>query len=145
MPQAKIEAWLWYQKHLLRDPLNDAGPGVSLPVGRAKRERALRVDAGLSEDDIDFIEDLVAAVVTARNLAKLTGADAMRDFEQAAVALTPAQKSQSAQAMAGIRARAAQAASLEAEKARFGSANVEAVLAREGECTKTYDAMVEGM
>lgn len=113
-------------------------------MAKAKRERALRVDAGLSEAEIDVIEDLVAALVTQRNLAKLTGVDALRDFEQAAVAMTSAQKEQTGKAMAGARVRAAQAASLEAEKNRFGTANVEAFLSREADLTKTYDAMVEG-
>ena len=144
MSASKLDAWLRYQKQLLGKPLLDAGLAPLNAMGRARRERALRVDAGLSEDEVDFIEDLVAAIVTERNLAKLTGVEAMRDFEQAAVALTPSQKAQTAKALAGVRARAAQATSLEAQKTRFGAANVEAALARESELTKTYDAMVEG-
>jgi hypothetical protein len=46
---AKVDAWLGYQRQMLATL--DAGA-----LDRARRERALRLDAGLTEDDIDHIE-----------------------------------------------------------------------------------------
>ena len=136
LTEAKVVAWLGYQRAMM--VRSDAGA-----LERARRERALRTDAGLTEDDVDRIEDVVAAVVTQRNLARLTGTDAVRQFEQAAALLTPAQRAKAEQAMADLRARSAQATSLDAEKARFGVDAVNAVLAHEAEATKTWDTLVE--
>ncbi len=136
LTEAKVVAWLAYQRLMMAR--TDAGA-----LDRARRERALRTDAGLSEDEVDRIEDVVAAIVTQRNLARLTGSEAVRQFEQATAALTPAQRAKAEQAMADLRARSAQATSLDAEKARFGADAVNAVLAHEAEATKTWDTLVE--
>ncbi len=135
---AKLDAWLGYQRQMMMMAKSDAGA-----LGRARLERAARLDAGLSEDDIDRIEDLVAAVVTGRNLLKLTGGDALREFEQATASLTPAQRAQAQKAMADLKAKAQQTAGFEAERAKFGADVVNAVMAREAEATKTYEALVE--
>jgi len=136
---AKVDAWLGYHRQLM---LKLDGGALDL-TGRARRERAVRLDAGLSEEEVDRIEDVVAAVVTARTLSRLTGGDALREFEQATAALTPAQRAQAQKAMADLRSRAQQASGFEAEKARFGADAVEAVTAREADVTKTWDAFVD--
>ncbi len=126
LTQATVDAWLRYQGQVMVKL--DAGT-----IERARRERAIRVDAGLSEEEVDAVEDVVAAVVTARNIAKITGGDAMREFEKVTAALP-----------ASLRAKApGVAATLDAEKARFGEAAVSAVVAREIEVTKVWDALVE--
>ena len=125
-----------YQRQMMTR--TDAGA-----LDRARRERTLRTDAGLTEDEVDRIEDVVAAVVTQRNLAKLTGTDAVKQFEQATASLTPAQKAKAEQAMADLRARSAQSTNLDAERARFGSDSVSAVMAHEADVTKMWDALVE--
>jgi hypothetical protein len=134
---AKVDAWLGYQRQMLATL--DAGA-----LDRARRERALRLDAGLTEDDIDHIEDVVAAIATARTLATLTGSDAVREFEAATASLTPAQKLKAEEAMREVRARSSAASSLEAEKALYGAESVKAVLAREAQVIKTWDTLVEG-
>lgn len=132
----KLEAWLSYHRQFAMK--SDAGA-----LARARRERSIRLDAGLTEADIDRIEDVVAAVVTSRNLSKLTGGDALREFEQATASLTPAQRAQAQKAMADLRTRAQQTASFELERAQFGAEAVNVVMAREAEVTKTYEALVE--
>ena len=136
---AKVDAWLRYHQRLLTRP--DGGT-LDLPQ-RARRERAVRLDAGLSEDEVDRIEDLVAAVVTARTLSRLTGGDALRDFEQATANLTPTQRAQAQKAMADLRAKTQQTSGFETERSRFGAEAVDAVMAREAEITKTWDWLVE--
>ncbi len=136
----KIDAWLAYQRQLLSVPRADGGLGI---VSRARLEQAVRLDAGLSEDDVDAIEDVVAAVVTARNLSKLTGVEAVREFEKVTSTLSAAQKVRAQQAMSDVSTRAQQAAALEAEKARFGAEAVQAVMAREAEVTKVWDTLVD--
>ncbi len=136
LSEAKVAAWLEYQRQMMTR--SDAGA-----QGRARRERSIRTDAGLTEDEVDRIEDVVAAVVTQRNLAKLTGGDAVKQFEQATASLTAAQRAKAEQAMADLRARAAQSTNLDAERARFGEDAVRAVMAHEAEVTKMWDALVE--
>lgn len=141
LTEAKVDAWLSYQRKVRAKV--EVGAVQFSVTELARHEHAVRADAGLSEEEVDHIEDVVAAVVTSRNVSKLTGVEALREFERVAASLPETQRSQVDLAMRELRTKAQRAASLEPEKARFGVEAVGAVLAREAEVTAMWDALVE--
>lgn len=134
-----IDAWLAYHRDLARDA--DAGLDA---VARARRERSVRSTAGVSESEIDTVETLIGAVVTQRTIAKLTGAEALKEFERATGTLKPEQRQKVEAAFGEVKSRAAQSATLEAERATFGDDAVNAVLAKEAEVTAMWEQLLEG-
>lgn len=143
-----LAAWLGYQAVMLAQaPLGRPDGGAASLRDqvrrRARAELAARADAGLSEDDVDRVEELVAAVAVQRNIARLTGADALRDFERAAGNLKDEQRLQAVRALANLKARVQQAAALDAERARFGDETVRVLLTREADVIKTWDALMD--
>ncbi|MBE2249543.1 MAG: hypothetical protein IAE78_08330 [Myxococcus sp.] len=137
---ARLDAWLGYHRALRAGP--DAGPEDARE--KATRERAVRLAAGLSERDVDELEELIGAVVTQRTIGRLTGADAMRGFEKVAAGLPLEQRQRVEAAFGDVKARAQQGSALEAERARFGDEAVALVLAREAELTEVWDWLLNG-
>lgn len=133
----RVDAWLRYHAALHGD---DADAGLLV---RARREVAARTWAGLSEAELDEVEELVAAVVSQRTLARLTGAEALREFERMTSALKPEQRQKVEAAFGDAKARAGQS-SLEPERAKFGDEAVSAVLAREAEITAVWEGLLDG-
>jgi hypothetical protein len=138
---AKLDAWLRYHRALSVTGGEDAGLDAK---GRALRERAVRAEAGLTELDIDRLEDVIGAVVTHRTIGKLTGAEALRGFDKVTLTLKPEQRQKVEAAFGDVKARAQQGASLEAERAKFGDEAVTLVLAREAELTEVWDSLLNG-
>lgn len=139
---AKLDAWLAYHKALSALAAPDGGALDA--KGKAKAERELRSGLGLSEGELDHLETLIAAVVAQRTISRLTGAEAVREFERVTLSLKPEQRQKVEQAFGDVRTRAAQTASLDAERATFGDAAVSLVLAREAELTAVWDSLLDG-
>lgn len=142
-----LDAWLRYQRGVATLPPVGRGDGGAVTArdevkARARAEAALLADAGLSANDVDRIEALVAAVVTERTLARLAGGDALQQFEGVLAELSPEQRAKAEAALIDLKAKTP-AGSLAAAEAEFGSDAVRLVLTREAEVTKTWDALLD--
>ncbi len=128
-------------------PLDDSATPVS-PVEAGllfeglSREARLLAAAGLTDDQADAIEAVVAAVVAERNVSKLTGADALAQFKAGVQQLAPEQRAKAEAALSDLQAKTTQG-SLTAVEAQYGSDAVRVILSREAEVTKTWDALLE--
>ena len=143
--EARLAAWLAWQDALSKLPPlghSDAGSAGLELRHRARQESALLADAGLTADQADEIEAVVAAVVAERNVAKLTGADALQQFRAGMASLNPEQRLKAEAALADLQAKSPQG-SLTAVEALHGVDAVRVVLTREAEVTKTWDALLE--
>lgn len=139
---AKLDAWLAYHRQL-RALVSDDGGSLDMKT-KAKRERALREALQLSEPELDALEELVGAVVAQRTISRLTGAEAVKEFDKVTLGLKAEQREKVEQAFGDVRTRAQAVASLDAERAKFGVDAVAMVLAREAEVTATWDALMDG-
>lgn len=138
---AKLDGWLRYHRALNADLGGDGGLDAK---GKALRERVVRAEAGLTEADVDRLEELIGAVVTQRTIGKLTGAEALRGFDKVTLTLKPEQRQKVEEAFGDVKARAQQGASLDAERAKFGDDAVTLVLAREAELTEVWNSLLNG-
>lgn len=140
--QARLDAWLRWQQALAGlPPLGRSDGGADLRQ-RARQEAVLLADAGLTSDQADALEAVVAAVVAERNVARLTGADALQQFRSGMKQLGGEQRLKAEAALADLQAKATQA-SLAAVEQQQGAEAVRVVLTREAEVTKTWDALLE--
>ena len=139
---AKLDAWLSYHQQL-RALVSDDGGALDMKV-KAKRERALREALQLSELELDSIEELVGAVVAQRTISRLTGAEAVKEFDKVTLGLKAEQREKVEQAFGDVRSRAQAVASLDAERAKFGDDAVTLVLAREAELTEVWNSLLNG-
>lgn len=141
----KLDAWLAYAGFVLAfPPLGKSDGGLRDEVQRrARLDEKFKADAGLSEQDVDAIEELVGAVVAQRNISRITGADAVKELERATLELKEEQRAQAQKALAEIKAKTAPGAALTDERARYGDENVRVLLTRETEVTKTWDALMD--
>ncbi len=131
----KLDAWLRWQSAVLSV---DAGTEVRV---RAREEARLLREVGLAPADADLIEALVAAVVSERNLEKISGSEAMAQFKQRLETLSPEQR---AKAQAALGNGAAQnAAPLVQAETEFGADAVHVVLAREVEVTRAWETLLQ--
>ena len=141
---ARLGAWLTWQQAVAGLPAlgrGDGGRGAQLRA-RARQEAALLADAGLTSEQADAIEAVVAAVVAERNVAKLTGADALAQFRSGMKQLSVEQRVKAEAALADLQAKSVQG-SLVPVEAEHGAEAVRVVLTREAEVTKTWDALLE--
>lgn len=143
--EARLAAWLTWQDALAKLPplgRSDArSPGLELRR-RAREEAELLADAGLTSEQADEIEAVVAAVVAERNVAKLSGADALQQFRNGMALLSPEQRLKAEAALADLQAKSPHG-SLTAVEEQHGVEAVRVVLTREAEVTKTWDALLE--
>lgn len=141
MTAEKLDAWLRYHRALAAITA-DAGALDASQL--AVLERSERKKVQLSEAELDLLEDCVSAVVAQRTVAQLTGAQAVKEFEKATAGLKAEQRQKVEAAFGDVRLKAQQAASLDAERAKFGDAAVELVLAREAELGATWNSLLDG-
>ncbi len=121
----------------------DGGPLPTAQVlARAGADEAMRRDAGLSEAQVDAIEDLVAEVVAARGTLKLTGADALADFEKVAAKMPFEQRKKAEAALAELKAGHQAPVSLAPLEAKYGKPAVDAVLASEAQVTQAWERLM---
>lgn len=150
-----LDAWLRYQAALAAQAppeRRDAGAGADAGRAaaeavredvrrRARLERDLRERSGLTQDELERIEELVGAVVAQRTLARISGVEAVRELQAAAAGLKDQPKAQAELALADLEARAKLAEQYGAERARFGDQNVDVLLGRLPEVEQAWDAM----
>lgn len=142
--EARLAAWLSWQQAISVLPAGqrtDGGVGAGLRR-RARQEAALLLDAGLSSDQVDAIEAVVAAVVAERNVARLTGAEALQQFRSGMAHLSVEQRLKTEAALGDLQAKSA-LNSLGAVETLYGVEAVRVVLTREAEVTRTWDALLE--
>jgi hypothetical protein len=92
-------------------------------------------------DEIDFIESAVVAVLAQRMLGRLSGAEALGEFDEAPKALGPEQQLRVDEALGELKAKARQVASLDVERQRFGSEAVDLILEREAEVEALWERL----
>ncbi len=140
---ASLDAWLRWQQALARLPTPGRGDGgAGALLGRARQEAALLAEVGLTSVAADAVEEIVAAVVAERSMARLTGADALAEFSASLAQLPPERRAKAEGALMELKERAAAASTTELE-ARFGAEVVRVVLTREAEVTKTWDTLLD--
>jgi hypothetical protein len=137
-----VDAWLaWHHAVAeLAPPSLDAGRAGLLARARAEAEALRRV--GLTPAQLDAVEDVIAAVATERLVARWSGAQALEVFEASAAQLPPERRAKAEAALADLKTRGASDGG-SALEARFGADAVRAVLTREAEVTKTWEALLE--
>ncbi|MFT3709786.1 MAG: hypothetical protein QM817_19325 [Archangium sp.] len=139
--EARLAAWLEWQKAMSALKVGDAGRGDL--KWRAKAELVLLADAGLSIQQVDALEAVIAAVVAERSVSKLTGAEALAKFKAGLAQMSPEQRAKAEAALTELQAKTPQQGSLAAVEAEFGPDAVRVVLAREAEVSKAWDALLE--
>ena len=97
----KLDAWLAYATFVLSfPPLGKGDGGLREEVQRrARLDERFRADAGLAEEDVDGIEELVGAVVAQRNISRITGAEALKELERATNELKDEPRAQAQKAL----------------------------------------------
>ncbi len=135
---SKVDAWLRWQALVTALPVPDGGLDVR---GRARDEAKLLREVGLSSNDADRVEAVVAAVVAERNVAKISGAEALSHFKDGLAQLSPEQRAKAEAAVSDLQAKSPPV-SLAPVELEFGGESVRAVLAREAEVTRAWDALL---
>jgi hypothetical protein len=143
-----LDAFIGYQARLLAlqttflEELGaeDGGAAVVALRRHARAEEALRLEAGLTETEVEEIERLVSDVLSARARAgalggrtgdPTSGDGGQWELDALSERLSTEQREELAQALESIRARQQEAAALGPERSRYGDAAVELVLGRE--------------
>ena len=159
---AKLDGFIRYQKQLL--PLyaelareidglgrGDGGAtldamGISAQVlgRRAEREQQVRGDCGLTERDVAELGEITRQVASRRASARLLAtADQLSRLKRIdASRLKAEQQAILAKVIEELQAQQAETTDLSGLRSRFGSANVDRVLAREAELIKNWDEMM---
>lgn len=159
----KLAAYVGYQRKLLeayeallkdlarvkldagaRDSLAEVNATMKLIEGKAKAEEAARKQAGLNEQDINGLAEVVTAVIGQRQLTQALQLDEeLKRLEEMQAKLTPAQREELAPQVSAMRERVEELEKLTDVRRTFGDANVDLVLTREAELTKNYQDMME--
>lgn len=140
--EVRLGAWLRWQQALQALPQQDAGDRSTLRQ-RARQEAALLSENGLTSEQAEAIEAVVSAVVAERNVARLTGADALGEFRARIQQLSPEQRLKAEAALVELQAKSAHG-SLASVVEVYGPEAVRVVLTREAEVVQTWDALFEG-
>lgn len=135
----KLDAWLRWQDAVFALPLRDAGFDVRQ---RAKDEARLLSEVGLRSDDADAIEAVVAAVVAERNVAKISGSEALEQFKDGLKALPGDQRAKAEAALNELPAKSQNNGLADVER-EFGTDAVSVVLGRETDVIRVWDRVLE--
>lgn len=144
-PQA-LDSWLRWQSGL-RGASSPGDGGVRRASGRqrARLEADLLAEAGLSFDEVDLVEDVVAAVVTQWHVDQLVDSDLRGRVAGALGELSEAQRREAEALLASASSDAgwAHSAARAALEARFGAGSLHALEARRQEVTSAWDALMD--
>jgi hypothetical protein len=159
----KLDAYVGYQRKLLeayeallRDmakvhgrlkegsgEMADMNAAMKLIESKARAEETARKEAGLSEEDINGLAEVVTAVISQRQLAQaLQTEEELKKLEEMQAKLTPEQREELEPQLAAMRERNEELQKLVEVRRTYGDANVDLVLAREPELAKNYQDML---
>lgn len=158
----KLDAYVGYQRKLLEaydtllkdlaqakrdakkgDELAEVNATMKLIEGKARAEEAARKEAGLSEEDVNGIADVVTAVIGQRQMIQALQMDEeLKKLEEMQEKLTPEQREELAPQVAAMRERVEELQKLSEVRNTYGDANVELVLTREEDLAKNYQDML---
>ena len=144
----QVNAWIRYAGFLAAQGSSrsvDGGASSNAQVlARALADTEMRNDAGLSESQVDGIEEMVADFVAARGTVKLTGADAMAEFERVAAGMPFDQRKRAEAALAELKTKAPVQVQLSLGPlyAKYGKPSVDAVVAQEADVTHAWEQLM---
>ncbi|WP_224243653.1 hypothetical protein [Hyalangium gracile] len=160
----KLNAYVGYQRKLLEayesllkdvamakvkpdagrgDAMAEVNATMKLIEGKAKAEEAARKEAGLTEEDVNGIAEVVTAVIGQRQLTQsLKFDEELTKLEEMQAKLTPEQREELAPQLAAMRERIEDLQKLTEARRTYGDANVDMVLTREEDLTKNYQDML---
>ncbi|MFL5349502.1 MAG: hypothetical protein ACJ8AT_32275 [Hyalangium sp.] len=162
LTKQKLDAYVGYQRKLLEayesllkdlakvkldagkgDELAEVNATMKLIEGKAKAEEAARKEAGLTEEDVNGIAEVVTAVIGQRQLtAALKMDEELKKLEEMQAKLTPEQREELAPQLAAMRERIEDLQKLTEARRTYGDTNVDLVLTREADLTKNYQDML---
>lgn len=162
LTKEKLDAYVGYQRKLLEaydsllrdlaeakknakkgDELAEVNATMKLIEGKAKAEEAARKEAGLSEEDVNGIADVVTAVIGQRQMVQALQMDEeLKKLEEMQEKLTPEQREELAPQVAAMRERVEEVQKLTELRNTYGDANVDLVLTREADLAKNYQDML---
>jgi hypothetical protein len=162
--QEKLDAYVGYQRKLLEayeallkdlgkaqgkreggppDGMAEVNATMRLIEGKAKAEEAARKEAGLTEEDVNAIAEVVTAVIAQRQLTQALKFDEeLKKLEEMHAKLTPEQREELAPQVAAMRERYEETEKLTEARRTYGDANVDMVLTREADLAKNYQDML---
>jgi len=159
----KLHAYVGYQRKLLeayeallRDmakvhgrlqegssEMADMNAAMKLIESKAKAEETARKEAGLTEEDINGLAEVVTAVISQRQLAQaLQTEEELQKLEEMQAKLTPEQREELEPQLAAMRERNEELQKLVEVRRTYGDANVDLVLGREADLAKNYQDML---
>ncbi|HEX8697764.1 MAG TPA: hypothetical protein VF815_02900 [Myxococcaceae bacterium] len=160
----KLDAYVGYQRKLLeayeallRDMAKvhgrmkegggemqaDINESMKLIESKARAEEAARKEAGLSEEDVNGLAEVVTAVISQRQLAQaLQTEEELKKLEEMQAKLTPEQREELEPQLAAMRERNEELQKLVEVRRTYGDANVDMVLGREADLAKNYQDML---
>jgi hypothetical protein len=160
----KLDAYVGYQRKLLEayeallrdmarvhgrmldgggEMVADVNAAMKLIESKAKAEEAARKEAGLSEEDVNGIAEVVTAVIGQRQLAQaLQTEEELKKLEEMQAKLTPEQREELEPQLAAMRERNEELQKLVEVRRTYGDANVDTVLTREVDLAKNYQDML---
>jgi hypothetical protein len=162
LTKEKLDAYVGYQRKLLEaydtllkdlaqakkaskegDEQAEVNATMKLIEGKAKAEEVARKEAGLSEEDVNGIADVVTAVIGQRQMVQALQMDEeLKKLEEMQAKLTPEQREELAPQVAAMRERVEEIEKLTELRTTYGDANVDLVLTREADLAKNYQDML---
>lgn len=117
-----------------------AREGAKLFEAQEEAKEKARKETGLSEREIDQIQELVMDVISNRKMAAMVNYDAqLKQFEALREKMPADQRADLDETIKSLKEQKDQSTKLTDERQRFGDANVDAVLAREKDLTAAYE------
>ncbi|WP_164000152.1 hypothetical protein [Pyxidicoccus caerfyrddinensis] len=160
----KLDAYVGYQRRMLEvygsllkglhglGALVDAGTpeamasaraGLKVVEAKARSEAEARQQAGLSENDVNGIAEVVTAVISQRQLGRtLQYEEELKKLEALQAKLPPEQQEGLAAQVASMRRQVEAFEKLADARRDYGDANVDVVLTREDDLMKNYQEML---
>ncbi|QSQ24290.1 hypothetical protein JY651_04800 [Pyxidicoccus parkwayensis] len=160
----KLDAYVGYQRRMLEvygsllkglqglGALVDAGTpeamasareGLKVVEAKAKAEAEARQQAGLTENDVNGIAEVVTAVISQRQLGRtLQYEEELKKLEALQAKLPPEQQKGLEPQVANMRRQVESFEKLADVRRDYGDANVDVVLTREDDLMKNYQEML---
>lgn len=136
-----LDAWLSWRATLAKESGGrDAGAGLEATRRRARREARALEEVGLSFEEVDQIEGLVAAAVAEWSEQRLGSEGLRRGVSRGLAELSVEQRARAEAALFDAPAVAPAPSSLEA---RFGVETARSLNARRAELTRAWEALVD--